>query len=175
MKKILETKRLILREMTDDDFDALKKILSDPITMKYYPKPYDDNGVLRWIKWCKASYEKRDFGLWAVVLKDTGEMIGDCGVSMQTIDDELKPEIGYHLRRDYHRMGLGTEMTQAVKDYFFNNFDYDEVYSYMNKDNVPSYKTAEKNGLTFLHLYKDSMGIEDRVYRITREEWNKNR
>ena len=42
MKKILETKRLYLREMTDDDFDALKKVISDPINMKYYDKPYDD-------------------------------------------------------------------------------------------------------------------------------------
>ena len=175
MKKILETKRLILRELNDDDFDSLKKVLSDPITMKFYLEPYDDNGVRKWIRWCKASYEKRGFGLWAVILKETGEMIGDCGVSMQTIDDELKPEIGYHLRRDYHRMGLGSEMTQAVKDYFFNNFDFDEVYSYMNKDNIASYKTAEKNGMTFLHIYKDSMGMEDRVYRITREEWNKNK
>ena len=63
MKIILETKRLILREMIDDDFDSLKKVLSDPITMKYYPKPYDDEGVAKWIRWCKASYEKRGFGL----------------------------------------------------------------------------------------------------------------
>ena len=172
MNKVLETNRLILREMDENDFDSLKKVLSDPINMKYYPEPYDDNGVRKWISWCKASYKKRGFGLWAVIYKETGEMIGDCGVSMQVIDDKLLPEIGYHLRRDYHRMGIGSEMTQAVKDYFFYNFDYDEVYSYMNKDNIPSYKTAEKNGMTFLHLYKDSMGVEDRVYRITREEWN---
>ena len=173
MNKILETKRLILREMEDSDFESLKKVISDEETMKYYKKPYDDEGVLKWINWCKASYLKRGFGLWAVIYKETGEMIGDCGVSMQIIDDELKPEIGYHLRKDYHRMGLGTEATHAVKDYFFNHFDYNEVYSYMNKDNIASYKTAEKNGMTFLHLYKDSEGQIDKVYRITREEWKK--
>ena len=171
MKFILETKRLILREMDFDDFDSLKKVLSDPNTMKYYPKPYDDEGVNKWIRWSMASYEKRGFGLWAVVLKETGEMIGDCGISMQTIDDELKPEIGYHLRRDYHRLGLGAEMTQAVKNYFFENFDFDEVYSYMNQNNLPSEKTAIKNGMTYLHLYKDKLGSIDKVYRITRDEW----
>lgn len=173
MKVILETKRLLLREMGDNDFDSLKKVISDPETMKYYPSPYDDNGVRKWIAWCKASYAKRGFGLWAVILKETNEMIGDCGVSMQIIDDELKPEIGYHLRKDYHRQGIGREMTQAVKDYFFLNFDYDEVYSYMNKDNLPSYKTAEKNGMTYLHLYTDKDGNVDRVYKITRKEWEK--
>ncbi len=169
--KILETKRLFLREMTDDDFDALKKVISDPETMKYYPEPYDDDGVNRWIKWCKASYAKRGFGLWAVILKETGEMIGDCGVSMQCIDDEDKPEIGYHLRKDYHRQGIGKEMTQAVRDYFFTHFDYDEVYSYMNKDNLPSYKTAEVNGMTFRHMYITKNGETCRVYSITRKEW----
>ena len=173
MKIILETKRLILREMDMNDFDSLKKVISDPINMKYYKKPYDDDGVRRWINWCMTSYKENNFGLWAVVLKETGEMIGDCGISMQPIDDDMKPEIGYHLRLDYHMQGIGREMTQAVKDYFFNNFDFNEVYSYMNKDNVASYKTAEKNGMTFLHLFTDKTGDIDRVYRITREEWEK--
>lgn len=172
-KIILETKRLILREMTDDDYSSLQKVISDPETMKYYPKPYDEEGVWKWIRWCKASYAKRGFGLWAVVLKATGEMIGDCGVSMQIIDDEMKPEIGYHLRKDYHRQGIGREMTKAVKDYFFTHFDYDEVYSYMDKDNLPSYKTAEANGMTFQHLYTTSDGEVCRVYRIKRSEWEK--
>ena len=171
MKTILETERLLLREMTDDDYSALQKVISDPETMKYYPAPYDEAGVWKWIRWCKASYEKRGFGLWVVVLKETGEMIGDCGVSMQTIDDELKPEIGYHLRKDYHRMGIGKEMTQAVKDYFFTHFDFGEVYSYMDQYNLPSYKTAEANGMTYLHIYVTEEGHACRVYRITRKEW----
>lgn len=170
MKIILETSRLTLREMDDDDFESLKKVISDPENMFYYDKPYDDNGVLRWINWCKDSYTKYGFGLWAVILKETGEMIGDCGVSMQFIDDEWKPEIGYHLRKDYHRQGFGIEMASAVKDYFFINFDFDEVYSYMEVNNVPSYKLAEANGMTFLHLYKTKSGV-CKVYRITRNEW----
>ena len=171
VKIILETKRLIIREMTDDDFFALQKVISDPENMKYYAKPYDDHGVQRWIDWCKNSYLENGFGLWAVVLKESGEMIGDCGVSMQYIDDEWKPEIGYHLRKDYHRQGIGKEMTQAVRDYFFTHYKYDEVYSYMEVDNMPSYKTAEANGMTFLHLYKAKDGSTCKVYRITRQEW----
>ena len=112
------------------------------------------------------------FGLWAVIIKETGQMIGDCGVSMQYIDDDWRPEIGYHIRRDCHRQGFGIEAAKAVKDYFFNNYKYDVVYSYMNKDNVPSYKIAEKNGMSFIHLYEDKRGEVCRVYNITREEWN---
>ena len=170
MRKILETQRLILREMDDSDFCALKKVISDPETMKYYKKPYDDEGVTRWINWCKDSYQKYGFGLWAVIYKETGEMIGDAGISMQFIDDEWKPEIGYHLRKDYHRQGIGKEMTQAVRDYFFTRFAFDEVYSYMEEDNLPSYKTAEANGMKFIHLYESKFGV-CKVYRITRDEW----
>lgn len=172
-KIILETERLLLREMDDSDFDALKAVISDPETMKYYDKPYDDNGVRRWIAWCKDSYQRYRFGLYAVILKESGEMIGDCGVSMQIIDDAPHPEIGYYLNKRYHHQGIGKEMTQAMKDYFFTHFDYDDVYSYMDKDNLPSYKVAEANGMTYLHLYTTKDGEVCRVYRITREEWKK--
>ena len=172
-KRILETSRLILRVMNDGDYKSLQAIISDPETMKYYQKPYDEAGVKKWIDWCKASQAKRGFSLWAVILKETGEMIGDCGVSMQTIDDEMKPEIGYHLNKKYHHQGIGKEMTQAVRDYFFTHFDYDEVYSYMDVNNEPSYKTAEANGMTYLHDYVTADGERCKVYRITRKEWEK--
>ena len=154
-KTILLTNRLVLREMVDDDHDALASIITDPETMKYYPKPYDEDGVNRWLNWCKDSYIKNNFGLWAVILKGKGEMIGDCGVSMQFINGEWRPEIGYHLNKEYHQQGIGKEMTQAVRDYFFTHYDYDEVYSYMNKDNIASIKTAEANGMTFQFEYMD--------------------
>ena len=174
MKIILETDRLVLREMTMDDFSSLKRVISDKETMKYYPYPYDDNGVKRWIEWCIDCYSKYGFGLWAVVLKETGEMIGDCGVSMQLIDGKLKPEIGYHIRKDHQRKGLASEASKAVKDYFFLMFDFNEVYSYMNKDNIASIKTALANGMKYVGEFIDKNGEVDRIYMIKRSEWKKN-
>lgn len=171
LSRILETDRLVLRPMSDSDYKSLQEVLSDPETMKYYAAPYDEAGVQKWIDWCKASQAKRGFSLWSVILKETGQMIGDCGVSMQIIDDEMRPEIGYHLNKKYHHQGIGKEMTQAVRDYFFTHFNENEVYSYMDKDNLPSYKTAEANGMTYLHNYITKDGEECRVYRITRSEW----
>ena len=173
LENILETDRLVLREMADSDYKSLQAVISDPETMKYYPEPYNEAGVQKWIDWCKASQAKRGFSLWSVILKETGQMIGDCGISMQTIDDELKPEIGYHLNKKYHRQGIGKEMTQAVRDYFFTRFNYEEVYSYMDVNNIPSYKTAEANDMTYLHDYQTESGEFCRVYRITRDEWKK--
>jgi len=166
--KILETRRTILREITDADFEALK-----PVLQAHLEEEVEDSYVWRWLNWCKDCYQKYGFGLWAVDLKETGQMIGSCGVSMQEIDNEQKPEIGYHLRKEYHRQGLGKEISQAIRDYYFTHFDGDEIYSYMNVDNVASYKTAEANGMTYLHLYTTRYGEVTRVYRITRKEWEK--
>lgn len=77
---MIETERLILREYTMGDFEALYEIVSDPETMQHYPAPFDVERTKGWISWNLENYEKYGFGLWAVVLKKTGEFIGDCGI-----------------------------------------------------------------------------------------------
>ena len=160
MKIVLETNKLLFREFKDSDFDGLQKVLIKN----------DDEYVKRWISWCKDSYRLYGFGHWAVIYKETGELIGSIGLSMQYIDDEWKPEIGYHLKQDYRKRGLAKEAAIAIRDYYFTHFDGDEVYSYMNQDNVASYKTAEAMGMKFDHFYLAN-GESCRVYKITRNEW----
>ena len=74
---VIETERLILREYTRDDFDALFEIVSDPETMQHYPAPFDEQRTKEWIVWNLENYERYGFGLWAVVLKGSGEFMGD--------------------------------------------------------------------------------------------------
>lgn len=168
---MIETKRLILREYTMDDFDELYKILSDEETMKHYPKPYDQNGTRRWIEWNLDNYKKYGFGLWAIILKDTGEFIGDCGLTIQKIDQELLPEIGYHINKNFWRQGYAKEASNAVKDWAFTNTKFDCLYSYMNSTNVASYKTAQANGMIKINEYIDLNDGLLFVYAITRKKW----
>ena len=86
---LIETERLLLREYTMDDFDALFEIMSDEETMKHYPSPFDKERTRGWITWNIENYSKYGFGLWAVVLKETNEFIGDCGITIQDIDGEF--------------------------------------------------------------------------------------
>ena len=72
---LIETERLLLREYTMDDFDALFEIMSDEETMKHYPSPFDKERTRGWITWNIENYSKYGFGLWAVVLKETNEFI----------------------------------------------------------------------------------------------------
>lgn len=95
----LKTHRLILREYTMDDFDSLYQIMSDAETMLHYPAPFDEARTRRWIEWNLENYQKYGWGLWAVVLKETGEFIGDCGITLQNIDGQMLPEIGYHIQK----------------------------------------------------------------------------
>ena len=168
---ILETRRLVLREYTVEDFDGLYAILSDPETMRHYPKPYDEAGTKRWLDWSMNNYEQYGFGLWAVVRKDTGEFIGDCGLTMQNIDGEQLPEIGYHIHKDHWRQGFGSEAARAVRDWAFTHRDFDCLYSYMKYTNVGSYSTAAAAGLKKIKEYPDPEDEILYVYAITRAEW----
>lgn len=167
----LETERLILREYTMEDFDALYEILSDEETMKHYPKPFDEEKVRYWINWNITNYETFGFGLWAVVLKDTNEMIGDCGITMQIIDGEIKPEIGYHINKKYQRRGYATEAARKCRDYIFKNTSFNIIYSYMKYTNIGSYSVAIKNGMKLIKEYDDPKNIISEAYAITRKEW----
>ena len=154
-KKILETARLFLREMNMDDFEALYKVLADRDIMQHYPYTFDEKRVSDWIERNMNRYRDNGFGLWAVCLKDTGEMIGDCGLTLQNIEGEMLPEIGYHIRADHQRKGYASEAAAGVRDWAFANTDYPALYSYCKYTNVGSYKTAESIGMHFEKEYPD--------------------
>ena len=171
MKIILETERLILREMSHDDFAAHKAVWGDNELMKHYPYTFDDERVSAWIERNIERYKNDGFGLWAVVLKESGEVIGDCGLTMQNIDGTMLPEVGYHIHRDYQKKGYASEAAKAVIDYAFSNYSFPYVYAYMKYSNVASYSTAMKCGMKFIKEYPDPANITTKVYGISREEW----
>lgn len=167
----IETPRLILREYTPEDFTALYEILSDPVTMEHYPAPFTPEKTKRWIEWNLENYQRYGFGLWAVELKETGEFIGDCGLTLQNIDGQQLPEIGYHIHKKYWRRGLGKEAARAVRDWAFQNTGFDILYSYMKYTNVGSYSTAMANGMKKVKEYPDPKNTISYAYAITREQW----
>jgi Acetyltransferases, including N-acetylases of ribosomal proteins len=165
----METERLILREYTLDDFEALKAVICDAETMKYYSKAYSDNDVHRWIKWNLENYGKYGFGLWAVTLKSSGEFIGDCGITMQNIDNEQLPELGFHINKKYHRQGYAKEAATAVLDFVWKKTKFDRIYCYQQARNIPSRKTAESLGFQFVKEYTVDGDEPHSVYMISRE------
>jgi len=167
----IETVRLILREMNMSDYEALYAVLTDSDIMQHYPYTFDETRVRGWIDRNVERYRTFGFGLWAVCLKDTGEMIGDCGLTMQNIHGVIRPEIGYHIRHDHQRKGIAKEAAIAVRDWTFENLPFGEIYSYMKYTNEPSAKSAMSWGCEFVEEFEDEVNERTRVYRITRKKW----
>lgn len=167
----IETPRLILREMTGDDYAALYEVLGDSDIMRHYPYAFDEKRVRGWISRNIERYADFGFGLWAVTLRETGEMIGDCGVTMQSIDGAIRPEIGCHIAKRFQRRGYATEAARACRDFVFESTPFRRVYSYMKAANAASRGVAVKNGMSHIGDFTDGEGERSSVYCITREQW----
>ena len=165
MKRILETERLVLREFVPEDAKALARVLTDPETMQYYPGPYDRTGVEQWIERNRQRYAQDGTGLWAMEMKKSAELIGDCGIIRQDVECEVLYEIGYHLRRDLWHQGLATEAAVACRDWGFGNLRAERLISLIHPENVPSRRVAERNGMT---IWKevDRRGLRQFVYSV---------
>ena len=167
MTVILETARLTLREFVPEDADALAQVISDPETMRYYPAPCSRIQVDEWIERNRQRYRNDGVGLWAMVLKSTGENIGDCGITRQQVDGESLYEIGYHLRRDHWGQGLATEAAIACREWGFAHLPVDRLISLIRLENEPSRRVAERNGMT---IWKEITwrGFPHYVYSVPR-------
>ena len=168
---ILETARLFLREMDMNDFDALYRMLADTESMRHYPYTFDKAHVRAWIERNMDRYRVNGFGLWAVCLKGSGEMIGDCGLTLQSINGNVLPEIGYHIRSDFQRRGYAKEAAKAVRDWAFRNTDHPALYSYCKYTNEPSIRTAKSIGMHFDSDYPDEANGTTHVSVISKEDW----
>jgi [ribosomal protein S5]-alanine N-acetyltransferase len=167
--RVLQTQRLSLREFELEDTEALAAILSDPETMRYYPMSFDRAAVVDWILRNRTRYANDGFGLWAMILNATGDLIGDCGLVRQSVDGLDEIEIGYHVRRDLWCQGYASEAAQACRDYGFANLKVDRLISLIRPENLASCRVAEKNGMT---IWKETRraNLLHYVYAIERDQ-----
>lgn len=167
---ILETPRLLLRPFTPTDFETLYAVIGDPVTMQFYPLPFDKQDTLDWIERNMRRFAEDGSGLRAMVLKSSGEMIGDCGPVWQDVDGQSELEIGYHVRRDQWGRGYATEAARTAMAYGFESFPVERLISLIRPENLPSRRVAEKNGLR-IDREIEWKGIRHFVYAIRREDF----
>lgn len=145
---ILETRRLFLREMGQKDFRDLAAILQNPHVMYAYEHDFSDGDVQEWLDRQIRRYRTYGFGLWAAVLKSTGEMIGQAGLTMQPCGEEEVLEIGYLLKEEFWHRGYAREAAEGCREYAFRQLQADKVYSIIKSDNLASIRVAEAIGMT---------------------------
>ncbi len=144
----IETKRLVIREFSEEDLDALAPILGDPQVMEYsVTGPLSREGASEYLqKRILQHYREHGCGLWALISKETNQLIGFAGPIHQEIDGEPCVEIGYRLVSSEWGKGLATEATIAVRDYCLKELKFDKLIAIIEPNNVRSARVIEKAG-----------------------------
>ncbi len=146
-KLICETSRLILRKIDRDDFGAFLEILGDPEVMKFSVRgPANSDGVQKFLDATEKRYERDGVAQWAVVEKESGAVIGECGISVQHIDGLKEYEIGYRFSRQKWGKEYATEAAIACRDYGFKKLGLKRIISIIEAKNQRSIRVAEKVG-----------------------------
>ena len=170
---VLETERLRLRRFRHDDADAVFAIIGDDVAMRYYPKSFRRRDATEWVARNMRRYADCGHGLFAVTLKRSDAVIGDCGVIRQVVEGEPELEVGYHFRRDQWGHGYATEAARACMRWAFDKLGADKLISLIRPENTPSRRVAERNGMT-VERTVEHHGLAHVVYAMRREEFEKN-
>lgn len=163
----IETARLRLRYFTLDDLDDLFSLYSDAEVMKYLSprnREQTEASLLKHIQ----HWQAHNLGMWAVVHKQSGKMIGRCGLGF--LDNTPEVELGYVLDKSYWNMGLGTEASIATLNYGFLTIKLERIVAIARPENIASRRVIEKVGMKYqklAHYY----GQDVVYYAISQSEW----
>jgi RimJ/RimL family protein N-acetyltransferase len=145
---MIETARLLLRPMRAEDTDELLHIFADPNVMASFGvAPFDRAQMAQWVQRNLEHQDRHGYGLFSVMLKTTGLLIGDCGLEHMDVDGVDVDELGYDFRSDYWNHGLATEAATAVRAYAFHVLKLPSLISLIRQGNVASQRVAEKIGM----------------------------
>lgn len=148
---MLETPRLHLRSMRPADIDELMNIFGDPKVMAAFnTDPFDRTQMQHWIDGNLEHQTKYGYGLFSVILKSEGVLIGDCGLEHMLVDGNQVTELGYDFRSDTWNQGFATEAATAVRDYAFHTLHLPGLISLIRIGNEASRRVSEKIGMHFV-------------------------
>ncbi len=164
----IETSRLLLRLFTLDDFDDLFRLYSDPEVMRYLSRRTKEQTQISLYKHIEH-WQTHNFGMWAVIHKETGMMIGRCGLGVLANTPEI--ELGYLFDKSYWYRGLATEAAIATLKYGFGEINLDRIVAIARPQNTASVRVIEKIGMKY---QKDAYFYKFKVvyYSLEREAWH---
>jgi RimJ/RimL family protein N-acetyltransferase len=158
--RILETDRLVLRRLQPADLDDLFALYSDPEVRRYFPEgtlTYEE--TKKELEWFVAGDpDHPELGLWATILKETGEFIGRCGLLPWTIDGRPEVEVAYMISRARWGNGYATEAARRVLHHGFHALGLSRLICLIDQDNAASRRVAEKIGMAFEREGSDDKG-----------------
>jgi ribosomal-protein-alanine N-acetyltransferase len=166
-KQVLETERLVLRELNPADLPFVAEMVGDPETMRFYPHPFTPLEARRWLQRQLDRYARDGHGLWLVVERDSGARVGQVGLAIQDVGHVQEPEIGWLIHRRWWRRGYATEAGRAVRDYAFGTMGLNRVISLIRPVNAPSQGVARNVGMV-VERETDFHGYRHLVFAVRR-------
>lgn len=173
---IIQTKRLYLRQLVQEDFPSIFLFLSDPKTMYAYEHGFSKEEVQTLLDKQLCSYTVNNFGLWAVIKQETKTCIGLCGITLQLFRENSVPELGYIFQKEYWHQGYAAERALACKEYAFQDLALPQLYAIIRDTNFPSQKLAERIGMQKIDtIIKQYYGftMPHHVYTLKKEQTKK--
>lgn len=145
---ILETDRCIIRETTVEDVDAFFEIYSEPEIIKYtenlYPEKEQERAYIE--EYIEKMYKYFEFGIWTVIWKETGEIIGRSGFSVR--EGYNLPELGFVIAVPFQGRGIAREICTAILKYGEEMLEFEQVQALVVKENTASLALCDKLGFT---------------------------
>lgn len=173
----LETPRLSLRKILPEDEEDMYEYSKDPETSKFLLwEPHNSRDFTRaHLKYLQVQYQKASFFDWALVLKETGKMIGTCGFT-EIYEREKRAEIGYVIAPIFHRQGYAPEALRRVMEYGFDSLGLLSLSGRLMEDNKASEKVLTRLGFQPDESKRESIykrGKKQRIltYTLTKEEY----
>lgn len=154
---ILETKHCRLRETTVGDVETFWEMYADPAITRYteglYPTIEEEEAYIR--AYIRNVYHFYEFGVWTILHKRTGEVLGRAGLSVR--DGYEEPELGYVIGTSYQRKGYAYEVCKGILDYAANCLGYTEVGALVHKENLASIALLKKLGFVYVKAHDENM------------------
>jgi RimJ/RimL family protein N-acetyltransferase len=166
-RRVLQTDRLELREMTPGDLPFVAEMVGDAETMRFYPHRFTPLEARRWHDRQLDRYARDGHGLWLVVERASGQRVGQVGLATQDLDGVREPEIGWLIHRRYWRRGFATEAGRGVRDHAFASMKLERVISLIRPVNEPSQGVARKVGME-VERETDFHGYRHLVFAVRR-------
>jgi ribosomal-protein-alanine N-acetyltransferase len=146
MKIVVETQRLVLREMEAADQAFVSAMLTHPEVMRFWPRPFTPAETEEWLSRQQDRYSRHGHGYWLAAARDSGAPLGQVGLLMTELDGVEEPALGYLLHRPFWGRGYATEAAAAVLAWAFRR-GYPQVLCLVRPQNLPSLRVAVRLGL----------------------------
>ena len=146
MSFVLETPRLVLRELELGDLDFIAELLAHPEVMHFWPKPYTRDEAEAWIRKSQERYAADGYGYWLALDRTSGRPIGQAGLLRQDLEGVIETGIGYIIHRPFWRQGYATEAAAHCRDHGFGKPGKERIVVLVRPENVVSQSVARRIG-----------------------------